>query len=284
MITENCVKKKKIIATDVDGVLLSWQSGLPYFAQKYNLPLDHILEMIVDDRFITPKDLFGTEDEVFAKQLLDKYNSSDFIRYLAPYADALKSINRMKDRYDFVAITALGDSVDARLNRQFNLNALFPGAFKEIYMCSHNASKKELFERVKEKYGDDLVCYVDDLPNHMNTAAEVFPDSVDMFWMLRGERDGVCGARTVTSWYEIESAMYNKEKKRLRNEINKMIVDMPERRVPSKDLQDVYDRWGRPDHPNIWKSPDYSPVRPQYGIGTGIEYLTRQPTAITGKP
>lgn len=281
MITESVIKKKKVVATDVDGVLLSWQSGLPYFAQKYNLPLDHILEMIVDDRFIAPKDLFGTEDEVFAQQLLDKYNASDFIRYLAPYADALKVINRMKNEYDFVAITALGDSVDARLNRQFNLNALFPGAFKEIFMCPHNSSKKELFERVKEKYGDDLVCYVDDLPKHMNDAAIVFPDNVEMFWMLRGDRDGVCGARIVPTWYEVESVLHAKEKDRLRNEIQKMILNTPS--TPLKDLQDIYDRWNRPDSPSIWKAPDDSPWRPRYGVGTGLEYLLRQPTAITGK-
>ena len=279
MITEPLPIEKKVVATDVDGVLLSWQSGLPYFAQKYNLPLDHILEMIVDERFIAPKDLFGTEDEVFAQQLLDKYNSSDFIRYLAPYADALKVINRMKDGYDFVAITALGDSVDARLNRQFNLNALFPGAFKEIYMCPHNSSKKELFKRVKEKYGEKLVCYVDDLPKHMNDAADVFPKDVELFWMARGERDGACNAKVVPTWYEVESVLCTKEKERLFNEIHKMVMNTPFNWERVKVAEDI---WGLPK--NIWKAPDDSTWRPRYGIGTGIEYLNRQPTATTGKP
>lgn len=40
---------KPTILTDIDGVCLSWQSGLPYFAQKYNLPLEHILKMIQDE-------------------------------------------------------------------------------------------------------------------------------------------------------------------------------------------------------------------------------------------
>lgn len=40
---------KPVILTDIDGVCLSWQSGLPYFAQKYNLPLEHILKMIQDE-------------------------------------------------------------------------------------------------------------------------------------------------------------------------------------------------------------------------------------------
>lgn len=64
MTTSLTQNERPVIATDVDGVLLSWQSGLPYFAQKYNLPLEHILEMIQDDKFIKPGTLFGCDDSL----------------------------------------------------------------------------------------------------------------------------------------------------------------------------------------------------------------------------
>src|SRR5699024_6026179 len=101
-----------------------------------------------DERFLSPGELFNCDNELGAR-LTEKYNQSDFIRYLSPYMDALKHINKLKKDFDFVAVTALGDSIDALLNRQFNLNALFPGAFKEILMCGHSESKEDLFIRAK---------------------------------------------------------------------------------------------------------------------------------------
>jgi hypothetical protein len=177
---------KPVILTDIDGVCISWQSGLPYFAQKYNLPLQHILNMIQDERFISPGELFNCDEEL-GKRLIEKYNVSDFIRYLSPYMDALKYINILKEEYDFVAVTALGDSIDALLNRQFNLNALFPGAFQEILMCGHTESKEQLFTRAKNTYGERIKFYVDDLAHHCDTAAKVL--DVPVFWLARGERD-----------------------------------------------------------------------------------------------
>lgn len=205
---------KPVILTDVDGILISWQSGLPYFAQKYNLPVDHILQMIISEEFIAPKDLFDCDEE-FAMQLMEKYNTSDFIRYLSAYSDALCVVNQLKETYDFVAVTALGTSVESKLNRQFNLNALFPGAFKDVFVCGHSAPKTELFQRAKEKYGDRIVCYLDDLGHHIDAAENVFGDSIKLFFMPRGNK----GAHPrvhhthVKDWTFVESFIKPKETK-----------------------------------------------------------------------
>ncbi|AEO97131.1 hypothetical protein CPTAKMNP4_197 [Salmonella phage vB_SenM-AKM_NP4] len=200
-------QEKPVIVTDVDGILVKWQSGLPYFAQKYNLPLNHILEMMVDEKFIAPGVLFNCSEE-FATKLLLKYNNSDFIRYLSVYEDALKVVNELKKTYDFVAVTALGNSVDAHLNRQFNLNALFPGAFKEILVCDYNASKDALLTQVMEKYGERVVCYVDDLGKHTDSAAAVFKQynsRAKVFYMPRGERnhEPKLECNYVKSWHDV---------------------------------------------------------------------------------
>ena len=193
---------KPVILTDIDGVCLSWQSGLPYFAQKYNLPLEHILNMIQDERFLSPGELFNCDNELGAR-LIEKYNQSDFIRYLSPYMDALKHINKLKKDFDFVAVTALGDSIDALLNRQFNLNALFPGAFKEILMCGHSESKEDLFIRAKNTYGKRIKFYVDDLAHHCDAASNVLMD-IQVYWLARGERDFKPNlAVKVNSWDDI---------------------------------------------------------------------------------
>lgn len=198
---QNLKIERKVIATDVDGVLLSWQSGLPYFAQKYNLPLEHILDMIQDDKFVEPGKLFGCDDSL-GKQLIEKYNCSDFIRYLAPYIDALRQVNKLKKTHDFVAVTALGNSIDARLNRQFNLNALFPGAFQDVYMCGHDESKEIILTKVRLKYGSRVKFYVDDLAHHCDSASDIL--NCPVYWMPRGERDVVSVKGTkVKDWDHI---------------------------------------------------------------------------------
>ncbi|CCI88777.1 phage protein [Yersinia phage phiR1-RT] len=180
---------KPIIVTDVDGILVKWQSGLPYFAQKYNLPIDAILDLIVSDKFKSPSEIFSCDEEL-ANSLMEKYNTSDFIRYLAGYHDAIKYVNMLKDKFDFVAVTALSNNLDARLNRQFNLNALFPGAFKDIFLCSHGESKFNILNQVNNKYGERVVCFIDDMPSHINTSQQIsWKSEIKHFWMPRGSHD-----------------------------------------------------------------------------------------------
>lgn len=280
------MSNKPIISTDVDGVLVKWQSGLPYFAQKYNLPVHHILEMIIDDQFVAPKDLFGVDEE-FAQQLMVKYNCSDFIRYLAAYDDALKVVNALKDKYDFVAVTALGTSVDAKLNRQFNLNALFPGAFLETFICDHAEPKTKLFEKIKEKYGDRVVAYIDDLPHHVDSAYEVFGGEVNCMFMPRGQRDTSSKyGEKVHNWEHVQRLMNQREfQESLGDKLEKLQKDKFEK-VPYQwpPIEDMFPKkWVNPgpsDYKPWYEHPGNLPVhRPNFGIGTGIEYLNRQPTA-----
>lgn len=195
-----------VILTDIDGVAIQWQSGLPYFAQKYNLPLEHILSVIIEDKFIPPAEIFDCHKDL-ADKLIKKYNSSDFIRYLAPYADSLAVINKLKSKYRFVAVTALGTDVDSLLNRKFNLQALFPGAFEDIFVCGHDESKSVLFRKAKEKYGSDIVAYIDDMPHHVEAAHEEL--DCPIFWMPRGPRDNPpdCPHKKVRDWNDLEWAI-----------------------------------------------------------------------------
>lgn len=280
------MSNKPIISTDVDGVLVKWQSGLPYFAQKYNLPVHHILEMIIDDQFVAPKDLFGVDEE-FAQQLMVKYNCSDFIRYLAAYDDALKVVNALKDKYDFVAVTALGTSVDAKLNRQFNLNALFPGAFLETFICDHSEPKTKLFEKIKEKYGDRVVAYIDDLPHHVDSAYEVFGGDVNCMFMPRGQRDTFSKyGEKVHNWEHVQRLMNQREFQESLSDKLENIQKGKIEQVPYKwpQIEDSFPKkWVNPGPSEFkpwYEHPGNLPIhKPSFGTGTGIEYLNRQPTS-----
>ncbi|AFN39531.1 hypothetical protein F485_gp345 [Aeromonas phage CC2] len=166
---------KSAFLTDIDGVCVSWQSNLPFFAAEHNLPTDVIIEMMMDEKFRPMSEIFNCSP-AFGEQLLRKYNESKWIRGLKPYNDALKFINENKDEFDFIGITALGTKFEVAANRMSNLNVLFPGAFREVLICDHNESKEKLFEEAFQHYGNRIVTYVDDLPHHCDMARKVLND------------------------------------------------------------------------------------------------------------
>lgn len=195
-------KQKPVILTDIDGVAVKWQSGLPFFLAKHNMPTDVALACIVDEQFRSMKEIFGC-NESLAKLMMEEYNNSSYIRYLSAYDDALIHINELKRDFDFVAITALGTEPGASLNRIANLNTLFPGAFTEVAVVNHGESKTDLFKEVKKQYGDRLVCFIDDLAVNLDHCHAVMPD-LQLFHMKRGPReDSKCSSSTVREFGDI---------------------------------------------------------------------------------
>ncbi|UQS94032.1 hypothetical protein ABNavy1_210 [Acinetobacter phage AB-Navy1] len=177
--------KRPVVLIDVDGVCVKWQSGLPYFMAKHAIPTEKALECILTEEFMTPSQLFGCDPSI-AKTFVEEYNKSNFIKYLAPYDDALEMINMMKEHWDFVAVTALGTDKETVMNRLFNLNALFPGAFKDIFVCDFGESKDKVLERVRQKH-QNIVMFIDDLGSNIESAARVLPD-IPRYYIQRGPR------------------------------------------------------------------------------------------------
>lgn len=175
--------KRPTAVIDIDGVCVSWQSGLPYYMAKHAIPTNKALECILTEEFMSPEQLFQL-DPVIAKMYVEDYNKSNFIKYLSGYKDAIEMINQMKEHWDFVAATALGTDKQTVMNRMFNLNALFPGAFKDIFVCNFGESKDDMLTRVKDKY-DNIIMFIDDLGANIESASRVMPD-VPRYHILRG--------------------------------------------------------------------------------------------------
>lgn len=195
--------QKPVIITDIDGVAIKWQSGLPYFCAKNGLNTDGALASNMSENYISPAEIFGVNSSI-ASKLMYQYNTSKFIRYLQPYQDALEFINKHKEDYNFVAITALAADDHAIMNRLFNLNSLFPGAFVDVMSCNFGESKTKLFERAKSKYSD-IVCFIDDLAHNLEDAHQVFGDTVPLYHLKRGARTppNLKQYRTIYSMNEI---------------------------------------------------------------------------------
>lgn len=173
------------VLIDIDGVCVQWQSGLPYFMAKHSLPTGPALASLLNEKFVSAEELFGMDNEL-SMLYLKEYNKSKFIKYLAPYSDALEFVNTMKHKWNFVAVTALGTDKETVMNRVFNLNSLFPGAFKDIFVCGAGESKDEILSRAKDKY-PDIIMFIDDLAENLESASRVIPE-VPRYHMVRGER------------------------------------------------------------------------------------------------
>lgn len=177
------MKTKPQVLMDVDGCCVKWQSGLPYYLAENALCAKAALECNMTEEFMGPEQIFGC-DKAIANMYMSDYNRSSFIKYLAPYTDALVMINEMKEHWDFIAVTALGTDKETVKNRMFNLNSLFPNAFKDIFVCEFGESKIDMLERVKAKYSD-IIMFVDDLGTNVESAALVLPE-VPRYHVLRG--------------------------------------------------------------------------------------------------
>lgn len=209
------MSNKPIILTDVDGVLIKWQSGLPFFAQKYGIVSEGIQKLQFSEEFLPFDVIFGDKfSKQESEQLFKIYNSSEYIRYLSGYADALEVVNRLKEYYDFVSVSALSADMDVILNRRFNLNAQFPNAFIDFFQCDASTPKTKVFQDIYHKYKErDIVAFVDDLPHNIEDFEKVFdsPD-IEKFFMVRGKR-GSCEANcsTASSWEYIETRLKEKQ-------------------------------------------------------------------------
>ncbi|WJJ54847.1 DNA ligase [Acinetobacter phage AB1I1M-1] len=176
---------RPIVLIDIDGVCVKWQSGLPYYMAKHNIPTNNALKTMISEEFLSAEELFGMDEEV-AFTFLKDYNKSKFIKYLSPYDDALVMINEMKEYWDFVAVTALGTDKETVMNRAFNLNALFPGAFKDILVCGAGEPKDNILMKAKDKH-NNIVMFIDDLGINIDSAERVLPN-VPRYHVCRGPR------------------------------------------------------------------------------------------------
>lgn len=216
---------KKIIVTDIDGVVLKWQQMLPFFAQEKGIDLSDILKVQYSEEFIHTKDLFKCTLE-FARELKKEYHNSIWMKYLNAYNDAIEVLNELKNNgYTFIAVTALEKSETTLRNRSFNLNVLFPGVFSEIHLTDNN--KENAFYRIlieETKKGNEIIAYVDDLVNHINTFDNCVKDINDTgfsiaplkFQLARGKRDNYIkedlSNYRVNNWYDIKEIIKQKDK------------------------------------------------------------------------
>jgi len=146
---------KKIILTDVDGVLLDWEFAFDIYLQQHgfckveggNLKYD------IGKRY-------GIDREQ-GRRLIKIFNESAHIGFLPPLRDAMYYVKRLHEEHGcvFHAITSLSHDENACELRRMNLRKLFgKTAFDRFVFLDTGADK----DAVLEDYRDSGLWWIED--------------------------------------------------------------------------------------------------------------------------
>lgn len=140
--------KKKIIVTDVDGVLLNWEDAFQIWMehQGFNKVKGHQFIYNAAEQFGLSK----TE----GKKWVRLFNQSAAIGFLPPLRDAQEIVRLLYNNYGyrFVVCTSLSNDKAAQELRTRNLQKIFGDVFEEFVYLDTGADKDEALYKLAKKY------------------------------------------------------------------------------------------------------------------------------------
>lgn len=148
----------KIILTDVDGVLLDWETAFEEYAIARGYAFNENKRIV----YSMGVQLGITDEE--ARKLITNFNHSVEFGNIKPWRDSVEYIKRFKDEgWRFVAITTAGEHPYTWPLRKANLDAVFgTDAIDELYVLPLNGDKG--IELVK--YKDSGLFWIEDKPSN----------------------------------------------------------------------------------------------------------------------
>lgn len=148
---------RKLILTDVDGVLLEYFNA---FAEY------HSIEPVTENHHKDLSEALGIPLHTVDKMIND-FNHSDSYDNLSPLPHAVKYVERLKNEgFNFHIITSCGESETIFQKRKDNLLRHFPFDFEngdKLSILEYSDSK---YRFLKEYEGSDLVWIEDSIKNY----------------------------------------------------------------------------------------------------------------------
>lgn len=148
----------KIILTDVDGVLLDWETAFEHYAIAQGYTFNENKRVV----YSMDAQLGITQQE--ASKLIGDFNHSVAFGNIAPWRDSVEYVKRFKDKgWKFVAITTAGEHPDTWPLRRKNLDAVFgAGVIDKLHVLPlHGDKGVELV-----KYRDSGLFWIEDKPSN----------------------------------------------------------------------------------------------------------------------
>lgn len=159
--------KKKIIVTDVDGVILNWEDAFQVWMehQGFKKVLKHKLIYNAASQFNLSKEE--------GKKWVKLFNQSAAIGFLPPLRDAQEILTLLNKNYGyrFVVCTSLSNDKAAQELRTRNLQKYFGDIFEEFVYLDTGADKDEALYKLAKKYRGCL--WVEDKVENADAGANV---------------------------------------------------------------------------------------------------------------
>lgn len=132
---------KRLILTDVDGVMLDWLTGFDQFMSSVGYPA------IADEHMYALARRHNI-DQLEVYRLAKEFNTSEAIAELQPLNGAVKYVRKLQEQgFRFIAITSLSDHPDSYNYRMRNLQHLFGSAVEELVCLDTGAPKIDVLKR-----------------------------------------------------------------------------------------------------------------------------------------
>lgn len=179
----------KTLILDVDGVVLDWTSNLPLFCRSIGLSAKKALQAICSGAHVPCTNLFDTQNEDIAMQLLIDYNESRYGRYLNAYIDAIQYVPLLAKKFNLVFLSSFGNTKSAWTNRRGNLEAYFPDCISDLYIIHPNESKDYMIGSIianEKSNGREVIGFVDDQLTNIEIAGRHLPAD-KLLYLNRGQ-------------------------------------------------------------------------------------------------
>jgi len=129
---------KKLLLTDIDGVLLDWSGHFNKYLETYYPDLG----LMDPTEFVQNSDI---------AKVMQKFNHSAWIGYLKPHKDAAEVLLEFQKKgYEIICCTAMGyDQYQYSLRKQ-NLENVFPGLITRMDVVGFGEPKNEWLSQYKD--------------------------------------------------------------------------------------------------------------------------------------
>lgn len=165
---------KKVIVTDVDGVLLNWEDAFQIWMEHQGF------ERVKGHQFIyNAAEQFGL-NKTEGKKWVRLFNQSAAIGFLPPLRDAQEIVKLLNNNYGyrFVVCTSLSKDKAAQELRTQNLKKIFGDVFDEFVYLDTGADKDAALYKLAKKYRGCL--WIEDKLENCEVGAKVDFESVLM--------------------------------------------------------------------------------------------------------
>ena len=154
---------EKIILTDVDGVLLDWETA--FYEWMKNKGYDAKNEGIYNMEAVFEM----RQDKT--KALIKEFNNSAWMGYLQPLRDARSGVAKLVEAgYTFYAITSISLDLNTKKLRQRNLDNVFgKDVFTKLVCLDTGADKDDALE----EYKDSGLYWIEDKTMNANLGARL---------------------------------------------------------------------------------------------------------------